>query len=462
MDHESRQLVWTWRDACRAVGAPVVDGPDLYGISIDTRTLERGDLFVALLGDPGPRFNTDSRSARDGHDFVVDAQRRGAAGALTHRAVDSDLPQMRVGDTLDGLWALGRGARRRFARGAFAVTGSSGKTTVRSFLAAALGCRQAAGSLNNFWGVPLSLSRTPVDAPAIVIEIGTNHPGEIEPLARLVEPTVALVLNVRPAHLQYFDSIDGLRREKLSIFNGIVDGGVAVRPDDLQPERLPTGVRSMTFGQSNDADVSLRDYASDTRVATYRVEGHDLRARVPGGGVHRALSLAAVIACLRAAQVSIESALELPDAIVPTGRGSRESIGGIEIIDDSYNANPTSMAAALSGLAGEPARRTYAILGEMLELGDDSAAYHRGLAAHCERIDRVACIGAGIEPLWDALAATQKWFRVQRAQDIAVDAIAGELMPGDVVLIKGSNRVFWKHDFAKQLRGAIAHRSSRR
>jgi UDP-N-acetylmuramoyl-tripeptide--D-alanyl-D-alanine ligase len=456
MEQNARQIVWTWRDACRAVGASVVDGPDVFGVSIDTRTISPGDLFVALLGDPGPRFNTDSRTDRDGHDFVADAQRRGAVGALTHRPIESGLPQLRVADTLDGLWALGRGARRRFARSAFAITGSSGKTTVRSFLAAALGCPQTVGSLNNFWGVPLSLARTPASAPAIVIEIGTNHPGEIEPLARLVEPTVAMVLNVRPAHLQYFESIDALRREKLSIFRGIAPGGVAVRPDDLAPEALPSGVRSMTFGRSNDADVSLRDYASESRIATYRVGGRTIRARVPGGGEHRAISVAAVIACLHAAQCPLDTAFDLPDSIVPAGRGSRDSIAGIEVIDDSYNANPTSMAAALDGLANEPARRTYAILGEMLELGDESAAFHRGLAEKCKRIDRVACVGAGIETLWDDLSAKQRWFRAERAADIAVADVVAELRPGDVVLIKGSNRVFWKHDFAKRLKEALA------
>jgi UDP-N-acetylmuramoyl-tripeptide--D-alanyl-D-alanine ligase len=461
MQQTARKLVWTWRDACRAVGTDVVDGPDVFGVSIDTRTLEPGDLFVALLGDPGPRFNTDSRSDRDGHDYVADARQRGAIGALTHRSIESALPQLRVADTLDGLWALGRGARKRFARSAFAITGSSGKTTVRSFLAAALGCPQTVGSLNNFWGVPLSLARTPESAPAIVIEIGTNHPGEIEPLARLVEPTVAMVLNVRPAHLQYFESIDALRREKLSIFNGIVRGGVAVRPDDLAPEPLRDGVRWMTFGRSSGATVSLREYSSESRIATYRVDGRTYRARVPGGGEHRALSLAAVIACLHAAQLPIEPALELADSIVPAGRGSRDSVGGVEVIDDSYNANPTSMAAALNGLGSEPARRTYAILGEMLELGDDSAAYHRGLADHCRGIDRVACVGSGIEPLWQALDAKQRWFRAERVADIAVADVAADLQPGDVVLVKGSNRVFWKHDFAQRLKDALV-RAERR
>jgi UDP-N-acetylmuramoyl-tripeptide--D-alanyl-D-alanine ligase len=459
MEQAARKIVWTWSDACRAVGARIVDGPNVYGVSIDTRTLQPGDLFVALHGDPGPRFNTDSRTDRDGHDFVVDAEHRGAVGALTHRSVESTLPQLRVADTLDGLWALGRGARRRFERNAFAITGSSGKTTVRSFLAAALECPQTVGSLNNFWGVPLSLARTPASTPAIVVEIGTNHPGEIEPLARLVEPTVAMVLNVRPAHLQYFQSIDALRREKLSIFNGIVHGGVAVRPDDLAPEPLPNRVRSVTFGRSPDADVSLREYASDTRIAAYRIGGRSYRARVPGGGEHRALSLAAVLACLHAAQLPLDSALELSDAIVPTGRGSRDLINGVEVIDDSYNANPTSMGAALQGLASEPARRTIAILGEMLELGDESDAYHRGLADACRQIGRVACVGSGgIEPLWEALKPRQRWFRAQRAADIVIADVAAELQPGDVVLIKGSNRVFWKHDFAKRLREALAAR----
>ena len=286
--------------------------PTITGISIDTRTLEPGDLFVALAGDPGPRFHTSSRSDRDGHDHIADAQRRGAAGVMTHRETRTDLPELRVADTLDGLWALGRGARQRIGTPVFALTGSSGKTTVRSFLAEALGVPATTGSLNNFWGVPLSLARTAASVPAAVIEIGTNHPGEIEPLARLVSPTVALVLNVRPAHVEFFASIDALRREKLSIFAGLTNDGVAVFPDDLGAVELPRRLRAVTFGQSAAADVVLVEYRQDDRSATYRVRGRTLAARVPGGGVHRAVSLAAVLACLTAAERSIESALDLP------------------------------------------------------------------------------------------------------------------------------------------------------
>ena len=458
MNRKLSEVVWRWRDACVAVGAPPVDGPDILGVSIDTRTLRAGDLFVALLGDPGPRFNTDSRTDRDGHAFIDDAQRRGAIGALTHRPSGTQLPELRVADTLDGLWALGRGARARFQGPVFAVTGSSGKTTVRSFLNAALDCPQATGSLNNFWGVPLSLARTPREAPAAVLEIGTNHPGEIEPLAKLVSPTVALVLNVRPAHLQYFGSIEALRAEKTSIFNGLVNGGVAVYPDDLAIPRLPTGIRTKTFGLSDTSDVSLREYDANTRVAAFRVDGRPFTARVPGGGLHRATSLAAVLACLAAAGQPLEVARDLPDAIVPEGRGSRISVGGVEIIDDSYNANPTSMAAALRGLAAEPARQRVAILGEMLELGDGSVEYHRQLAEHCSGIDRVVCVGQGMTALWSELPASQRWLQADRAADVPLQEIVASLAPGDVVLVKGSNRVFWADKFVKRLAEAIAAR----
>jgi UDP-N-acetylmuramoyl-tripeptide--D-alanyl-D-alanine ligase len=459
-DEQHRQLLWRWRDACVAVGVAPADGPDILGVSIDTRSLQPGDLFVALLGDPGPRFNTDSRTDRDGHAFIDEAQRRGAVGALTHRASGTSLPELRVADTLDGLWALGRGARARFTGPVFAVTGSSGKTTVRSFLAQALGCAPATGSLNNFWGVPLSLARTPVSAPAAVLEIGTNHPGEIEPLSKLVMPTVALVLNVRAAHLQYFGSIDALRREKVSIYNGIVGNGVAVLPDDLDTSGVRGDVRRMTFGRSLAADVALLAYRGETRTATYRVGGRSYEARVPGGGEHRAISLAAVLACLTAAEQSLDGALNLPDSIVPEGRGSRISIGGVEIIDDSYNANPTSMAAALHGLVAESARRTFAILGEMRELGDDGPAFHRDLAPHCKGVAHIVCVGKGMDPLWDALPADQRLMKADTADQLPLSEFVANLQPGDVVLVKGSNRVFWVNGFVQKFVDALKERST--
>lgn len=450
-------MIWTWQEACDALGLAGA-GPDIRGVSIDTRTLDPGDLFIALRGDPGPHFHTASRSDRDGHAFVADAQRRGAAAAMTHRPTGTDLPELRVSDTLDGLWQLGRAARQRLSAPVFAVTGSSGKTTVRAFLSTALGIDAVAGSLNNFWGVPLSLARTPRSARAAVFEIGTNHPGEIEPLARLVAPDVALVLNVRPAHLEFFDSIEALQREKLSICAGLAADGVAVLPDDLSRYALPRQTTTVTFGQSVQADVQLTDYRDAQRVACFRIEGRDVSAIVPGGGVHRAISLAAVLACLHAAQLPLDGALTLTDDAVPRGRGSRLGAAGITVIDDSYNANPASMAAALTTLATEPAPRTIAILGEMLELGPDSASYHRNLAASCSGIDHVVCVGTGMRALWEALPARQQLMHAESVAELQIDALVTHLRPGDVVLVKGSNRVFWQHGFVDALRHQLAQR----
>jgi UDP-N-acetylmuramoyl-tripeptide--D-alanyl-D-alanine ligase len=454
----TKDVIWRWRDACIALGLTPVDGPDITGISIDTRTLEPGDLFVALSGDPGPRFHTDSRSDRDGHAYIAEAQRRGAVGAMTDRATNTSLPELRVGNTLDGLWALGRAARRRLSAPVFAVTGSSGKTTVRAFLAAALGVPPAAGSLNNFWGVPLSLARTPPSASAAVFEIGTNHPGEIEPLAQLVSPTVALVLNVRPAHLQFFASLGELRREKLSIFAGLAAHGVAVLPDDLDAPELPRNLRVVRFGRSASADVQLYAYRPADRIATYRVHGREYSARVPGGGMHRATSLASVLACLTAGGRPIASALDLPDEVVPAGRGSRVDVGGVHIIDDSYNANPASMAAALTGLAMEAAHRSIAILGEMRELGQGSATYHRELGAHCAGIAQIVCVGAGMDALWETLPPAQRLLRAADVDALSLPDLVAQISPGDVVLIKGSNRVFWQHQFVERFTRALEQR----
>jgi len=448
--------LWTWEEVCVAVGASAEPGPHVHGVSIDTRTLGAGDLFVALAGDPGPAFNPGQRSTRDGHDFVGAARAAGAAGALVHRRQPEPLPQIVVADTLDALWALGAAARRRCTGTVFAVTGSSGKTTVKAFLAAALSCPAAAGSLNNFWGVPLSLSRTPRDADAAVFEIGTNHAGEIEPLALLVAPDVGLVVNVHPAHVGNFASLDELRAEKLCIVHGLVEGGALVVPDDLDVGGVRATVRLVRFGASAAADVQLLAYDAARQRARYAVGKRRLDARVPGGGHHRALSLAAVLACLHAAGKDPALAVALDDALVPHGRGRRRGVGGVGLIDDSYNANPVSMAAALDALAGEPGGRRFALLGEMLELGGESERWHRGLAGHCRGLDGVFCVGKGMRALYDALPTALRLGYADTADAVPLDALVRSLVPGDHVLIKGSNRVFWVSSFAETFARQLA------
>ena len=451
-------ILWTWPELCKAVGADAVDGPAVRGIDIDSRKLAPGELFVALNGDPGPRFPGARPSPRDGHDFLEAAFAAGAAGALVHRDAPGEGPRLVVGDTLDGLWDLGRAARARSMARVAAITGSSGKTTVKTFLAQALGAFATGGSLNNHLGVPLSLARTPADARFAVYEIGTNHPGEIAPLSRLARPDVAVVLNVHPAHIEFFEGIDALRREKLSIAEGLDPRGTLVCLDALDRTGLDAGLRVMTFGEGAGADARLA--AFDGRQATIATPSGTVRAKVPGGGTHRALSLTAVAAVLVAFDEDPRRLADVADDAVPAGRGNRIEAGEVTLIDDSYNANPASMSAALRDLAGQRgAGRRVALLGEMLELGEDSERLHVALAPLCARIDRVFCVGDGMRALHDRLEPERRFGFVESPDDLDPVALTALLEPGDVVLLKGSNRVFWARDFAARLRDALNARA---
>jgi len=449
----TREPLWRWPALCRALALPPCDGPDVSGVSIDSRTLRRGDLFVALAGDPGPRFHTPNRSNRDGHDFVAAAVAAGAVGVLAHRPLELSVPVLAVADTLDGLWQLGDAARARLDGRVVAITGSSGKTTARTFLTAALDCPGSTGSLNNFWGVPLSLARTPADAHAAVFEIGTNHPGEIEPLARMVAPDVAVVLNVGQAHLENFPDWQALRREKLAITRGLNADGVAVLPDDLDRDGIDSRLGIVTFGTTPTADVQLLDYRAVDRVAQFRTRAGVVDAAVPGGGRHRALTVGAVLATLIALGRPLTPALRLAERLIPAGRGRRERLGALTVIDDSYNANPVSMRAALELLRDEPGQR-YAIVGEMLELGADGPRLHRELASACVGLDGVLCVGEGMRPLHEALPAQQRLGYFERANDVDLKALRTRLDAPAIVLVKGSNRVFWACHFVERLRSA--------
>lgn len=441
--------IWTWPELCEALELPVTGGPGVTGISIDSRRTAPGDLFFALPGDPGPRFNPSRRSNRDGHDFIDAAIANGAVGVVAHDGCARTVPQLQVTDTLDALWALGAAARRRLDCPVVAVTGSSGKTTVKGFLSAALGAFSAPGSLNNHLGVPWSLALTPRDARAAVYELGTNHPGEIAPLARLVRPDVAVVLNVHPAHRENFPSMAALTEEKLSIHQGLRGRGDLILEESLPADAAPANVRVSRFGRSADCRVSLE--ALDGPRATYRVAGTTVRAQVPGGGEHRAMSLAAVLCVLDVLGWELSAALELGEELIAPGRGRVHTVKGIAVVDDSYNANPESMKAALVSLAGHRAKRRFALLGEMLELGDGSPAFHRALADQAGCLNGVFCVGEGMKPLFEALPAGvgRRW--TAEADDALAKEIAGELKRGDVLLVKGSNRVFWGRGYVETL-----------
>ena len=433
----------------------------MRGIAIDSRLTEPGDLFVALPGDPGPRFQATSRSDRDGHDFVPHAVANGAVAVLVHcdvdtrrGAADPAVAQLRVADTLDGLWALGRAGRERLNTPVVAVTGSSGKTTFKTFAATALDAFATSGSLNNHIGVPLSLARTPRRSTAAVYEIGTNHPGEIEPLARLARPDVAVLLNVHPAHIENFGSLDAIRKEKTTIARGLESGGTFVHPSDVHPSDLDgRGVgRSLTFGTDAAADVQL--VRSGGAVAELQTPAGRFECAVPGGGEHRAMSVCALAAVLTALDLPLDRLHRLIDETVPRGRGNRTSVRGITVIDESYNANPASMAATLDAFTAEPGRRV-AILGDMLELGEDGPRYHADLAQHCGMIDGVFCVGERVRVLYDALSPGQRLGLADRPDAAFVELCATALGPGDHVLVKASNGIFWANGFVDALVAAL-------
>ena len=446
--------LWYWPEIAKALGAPVPGGgPEITGVSIDTRTLKPGDLFIALAGDPGERFHTSSPGTRDGHEFLTQAEAAGAAGLLVSKTQPLGTPQLRVEDTLDGLWALARAARTRHLGKRIGITGSSGKTTAKSFLASALNAAAEPGSLNNFWGVPLCLTRIHVDAQFSVLEIGTNQQGEIAPLAELVRPDVAILLNVHPAHLGNFTSFQALTEEKLSISKGLEDISQFVCEYSVA---VQAGLQHkvISFGEESGATVCL--LGMEEATAEYITPQGRLVAQVPGGGRHRAMTLGAVIAALIALDEDPQRAASLPAGLVPEGRGNevflkRRDGGQWRLINDSYNANPASMTAALASLAQSPRRPAYAFIGEMLELGEDSEAYHTKLLEHCSVLDGVYCVGPGTQPLYEVLPANKRLGYAEHAKDIDLEALVQRLPAEGQLLIKGSNRVFWAVEFAAQL-----------
>ena len=441
--------LWTAAEAAAATGGAVRGDWTATGLSIDTRSLDPGDLFIAL---------TDRR---DGHDFVADALAKGAAAALVSRIPDGvsmDAPLLLAPDVQAALEDLGRAARARLKGRVIAVTGSVGKTSTKEMLRAALApiCRVHAAekSFNNHWGVPLTLARCPADADVAVIEIGMNHPGEIAPLAAIARPDVAMVTIVAPAHLEAFaDGLDGIAREKAAIFTGLTRGGTAVLNADLPTTPIlragaAGAARVIGFGLSEAAEArvtGLQVGSDDTRF-TFRFDGRAIPVRLATPGGHFAANAAGALAAVAAIGGDLQAAAEgLGTWLPPGGRGRRETVeapdGAFALIDDAYNANPASLGAALAVLAAaEPTGgQRVAILGDMLELGPDEAALHAAVAGHpaMAAVDRVHCAGPRMRHLHAALPPARRGIWAETAADLAADP-AALARPGDVVLVKGS------------------------
>jgi UDP-N-acetylmuramoyl-tripeptide--D-alanyl-D-alanine ligase len=443
--------LWTSAEAVAATGGRSTTDWTATGVSIDTRTLEAGDLFVAL------------KDVRDGHDFVAAALGKGAAAALVSRVPDGvspDAPLLIVPDVLQALGALGRAARARTGAKVVGITGSAGKTSTKKMLADALAgqgkVHAAEKSYNNHWGVPLTLARMPADTDVAVIEIGMNAPGEIDPLTRMTRPHAAIVTLVAAAHLEAFGKIEGIAHEKASIFVGLEPGGTAILNGDLPttPILRDWAARhaghEVVFGAGEGAEWRLVSADVDDTGTDVVIEGPDgpLSFRLGTPGRHFAMNAAAVLAAVAAVGADpARAARNLDGWAPPGGRGVTQEIalpggGTATLIDDAFNANPASLAAALDVLAAAqpaPGGRRVAVLGDMLELGPDEARLHAEVAAHpaLAQVAVVHCVGPRMRHLFDALPEARRGRHAASAEALRAE-LADLARPGDVVLVKGS------------------------
>ena len=443
--------LWSAATAAQATGGKSAVDWDALGVSIDSRTLQTGDLFVALCG---PNF--------DGHDYVSKALDAGAAAALVSKRPDGledGAPLLHVEDTMAGLKDLGKFARARAKALIVAVTGSVGKTSVKEALAHILGEQASvgfsAGSLNNHLGVPLSLARLPEHTRYGVFELGMNHAGELTVLSQMVRPLVAIVTTVEPAHLEFFESVEDIARAKAEIFSGLEPGGTAVlNRDNTYFDILAAAARTaeatiLTFGVHEEADFRLSDFELEEIGSSVQIayDGKELSYRLNVSGRHWVQNSLAIMAAVSALGADLFKAAQAISAITqPKGRGRSHTIQttafGFELIDDSYNASPVSIAAALAVLSrkrGGAAGRRIAVLGDMLELGDDSPALHRDLAGPVleNGIDLVFAAGSHMKELVEALPAEKRGGWAQTSDQLLPDVIAA-LGDQDSVLVKGS------------------------
>ncbi|MDB5697704.1 MAG: murF [Alphaproteobacteria bacterium] len=441
--------LWTAQELADATGGRVEGEFEAKGVAFDSREIEPGDLFVAMKGE-----------STDGHRFVEGAYAAGAAGAIVSRPVAG--PHVLVADPNAALDAIGRASRARSAANIFGVTGSVGKTGTKEALYSALdraapaSAHRSLKSYNNHTGVPLSLARMPREARNGIFEMGMNHAGELAALTRLVRPHVAIVTAIAPAHRQFFASDEAIADAKGEIFEGL-EGGTAIIPHDsphrdrLVAAARPHAARIWTFGLGEGADIRARDNVSAAGRGTLvsaALPDAELTFTISQLGDHWVSNALAVLGAVHAVGGDLAAAgLALADMAGLKGRGERHRIivdgGEALLIDESYNANPASMAATLKTLEREKgAERRFAVLGAMRELGEESADFHAALAAPIEaaHVDYALLVGEEMEALAKALGQKIKMTHVPDAAS-AIDALRGRIAPGDAILVKGSNSV---------------------
>jgi UDP-N-acetylmuramoyl-tripeptide--D-alanyl-D-alanine ligase len=447
--------LWTsmaMAEAMRAARSGALPGA-VTGLSIDSRTIAPGEAYFAIRGD-----------IHDGHDFVAAALRAGAALAVVETAqrgkFPNDAPLLVVDDVLAGLVDLAHAARTRLNGQVIAVTGSVGKTSTKEALRRVLGAQgethASAASFNNHWGVPLSLARCPASARFAIFEIGMNHTGEIRPLVGMVRPQIAIVTTVEPVHLEFFAGIEAIADAKAEIFEGVEPGGaVVLNRDNSQFARLEQRARALgisrivSFGAAAKSDARLIDVALRAACSAVRADilGHDVAYKLGMPGRHMAMNSLAVLAAATLAGADLAlAALSLSQIEPAAGRGERRRLelanGEATLIDESYNANPASMAAALNVLGQAvvgPRGRRIAVLGDMLELGTTGPELHRGLneAVKANQIDLVYCCGPLMRNLWEALSTGKRGGYADNSAALEAQAVTA-IRAGDAIMVKGS------------------------
>jgi UDP-N-acetylmuramoyl-tripeptide--D-alanyl-D-alanine ligase len=449
------RALWTVEELVAASGGTLVGNvtKPLNGVSIDTRTIAGGDIFVAIKGE-----------SHDVHDFVAKALGAGAGLAIVSRMTDEMTaagPLLVVdNDPLQGLEKIGRAARARSHAQIVAVTGSVGKTSTKEMLRVALGAsgstHASLASFNNHWGVPLTLSRMRAETAYGVFEIGMNHSGEITPLVGMVQPHVAIITNVAPVHVGNFNSVDEIADAKAEIFSGVVVGGsVVLNRDNAYYDHLVAAARAhgikniVSFGTHEKADVRSERVALHETCCcvTADVMGEKLIYKLGMPGAHMALNSLAVLAAVKLMGADLaRAAMAMAVAEAPKGRGVQQHFkvesGSLLLIDESYNANPVSMAAALALLArAKPGKggRRIAVLGDMLELGSHGPVLHADLAKELDanHVDVLYAAGPLMTNLWDKTPNGMRGAYAEHSADLR-DGLLDSLQSGDVIMIKGS------------------------
>ena len=437
----SKQL-WTSTEIAKAVGGEASGEFAVSGLSIDTRTIEAGDLFVPL------------KDIRDGHEFIPMAFEKGAGGVLSEKAVSGNA--VVVKDSLQALRDLGKAGVERSRALRIAVTGSVGKTSVKEALAhmfSAFGnTHKSLKSYNNQWGVPLTMARMPQDTEFGVFEMGMNHTGELSDLSNLLRPDIALITTVAAVHLAHFENVEAIADAKAEIIDGLRNNGTLIlnadNPYTARIAEKAKGKKIITFGHGDDCDVTIvtsqtHEHGSNTRL---RINAQQIDVTLLVPGEHWVMNGAACMAVAFAAGVNLrKAAMALRGVRAEGGRGEMHALHvdgkSITLIDEAYNANPTSMRAAINLLGLKPGRRI-AVLGEMGELGKDEIEMHAALSEplHAAGVSRVIVTGECMRALKGALPQPMRgaW---ARDWEFALDALKEEIEDGDVVLVKGSNSV---------------------